>query len=216
MTDLKKLLLDLSFEQKAQRVLSRVLFRDYVVELAPENGRWTREPSEIHMYVKSQRFSRLMMRLFSRSEFPFSSYVERKLQNDETGCLAMVMPSVRRQDSSVALFSAAIYITIERLDELLANAQNPQSFYQLFYETEFGRFLAKIEGVWVYLYIAAERGLDATQIQDELRTGIQQLEVRQWHLKRPIDGAVICAFLAEYAALFPGAKGPDNYVAEKA
>jgi hypothetical protein len=201
MTDPKSSLLALRFTPATARLLRRRLFADYVVELAPERRRWTAD-TDVYFYVKSKRFSAVMNRLFRGAEFPFRSYVDRKLRQDESGTLAMVLAAVERTDVSFSFMSANIYVTPERLGVLLDQMSSPQGVHDVLFESEMGRFIAMIEGAWVYLYLAAERGLGPPEILAEL-AGNPKLppHIRSWRLQRPIDHEVIEEFLREFRAV---------------
>ena len=114
----------------------------------------------------------------------------------------MVFAIVESQEGSVSLLSGGESITLLRMGELLRQMDSPENVFRILYDTELTLFLVMIEGMWVYLYLAAERGLDAPQILDELSSPMLQRDKRRWHLDRAIDLDVIQAFLGEYRALF--------------
>jgi hypothetical protein len=74
------------------------LFADYLFGLTPVSGIWT-GASAIYVYVKSKRFSAVMSRLFRRSSFPFRTYLDWKLREDNSGTLATVMAFVEGEDA---------------------------------------------------------------------------------------------------------------------
>jgi hypothetical protein len=151
-----------------------------------------------------------MNRLFRGAAFPFGSYLERKLRQDESGTLATVLGFVDYAPS-LSFMSANIYITPEQLGALLDQMSSPRGVYEVLYESEMAGFLAIIEGPWVYLYLAAERGLKAPEILADLAANPKlPRHMRQRRLKRPLDADVIAEFLQEFAAV---AATPHTHIA---
>jgi hypothetical protein len=202
MTDIKTMLASewrMSIEGERLR---RVFFADYVMEVAPEED-WKEDAETwIDIYVNSRRFSVVMERLFNGSAFPFDVYKRRKLIADTSGNLAMVLTTFRDEADGFYMRSGGMNLEMREAGKLLDEVRTPESMMTLLCRTEFGRGIAMIEGVYAYLYLAAESGLDAGAILDQVNNDAAlQPCIRRWgQLKRPFDRSLVSAFLTEYGS----------------
>jgi hypothetical protein len=159
------------------------------------------EGSEIYVYIKAPRFGRFMERLFQEGNLPYELYMPRKLTNDKSGTLAMALVSVRCEREVIGLYSAAIHISFERLGALLMQMNSPSGMWSAFYRGELSRFLAIVEGVWVYLFLAYESGWEDPEITSTLAASEFDTVVKSWRMRRPVDTDLLSATRQSYLAI---------------
>lgn len=177
------------------RALSRVLFTDYSIEIAAEEE-WESD-RDCYVYLKSARFSRVMNAMFQNAEFSFSEYKGRKLRKDTTGTLAMALIGLEDLKGEISLASGGKQVSIPAFVDFVDNLNGPSNVKHELFGGELERFLAPIEGVWVYLYLAVEEGLTPNEILDSIASEDPET-TESWRLKRPLDCAVCTAFEVAY------------------
>ncbi len=195
-------------EDRVERLMRRPLYGDAHFILATESGKWTEKETEVYLFIWSKRFTTLLDRIFKQRGFRFADYEARKAINDRRGEIAGAMAEVCSKGRTLTLYSAAIHIDMRRLKQLLTQMESPEGFYKALYEAELGRFVVLVEGMWVYLFAAAEMQLTPEETLRRIREDAAVIDqARRWHVKKPIDLAVIERFFAEYRALFTGTRG---------
>jgi hypothetical protein len=194
--DLRKALLAEGFKDvSSEQLLRRRLSRNFVVEVATESGEWSEDETDAYIFLKSPRFADVMSRLFDMADFPFFAYEPRKMLNDETGTLAMVLAGIERYRGAPSLYSAAIHLRASRFGALLDSMETPAGFYRGLFEAELGRFSYIVEGMWAYLYLAALQKLKPAEILRRITSDKHvALQARKWHARRPVDTEVIDAY----------------------
>jgi hypothetical protein len=155
-------------------------------------------------YVASPRFARVMALWQDADTGPLRAMPRRKLRKDDTlGCLAMAhldfpdgppAPDTPLVNGGVSLSLADLARALDALD-------GPAALNAALMRGVLGRWMAVIEQAWVFLFLAAESGLDAAGIAslgDGWRHGDTALA--QWHKTPPITVALAQAYLDRHRA----------------
>lgn len=164
--------------------LRKNLFKDYIVQIKPED-KWSNS-DELFIYLFSSRFARIMHYLFTHHKNLCGEYMPRKLVKDnQDGCLSMVMMHYKNAfDKTLTFNSAGEALDLHSFSQMLDAASSPHELHLSFCNGLLGKFTAVIESVWVYLYLAKERGLSNTEIMKEFNEDCSNFYKK---IKKPLD-----------------------------
>lgn len=196
---LEYLIKDIGFNKNNDRSVEKKLFEGCNAVLTQddevENG--------IYFYINSPKFSDVMFSIFSDSKgnYDYESkahqYMARKLRKDRTGNLAMGLLNYKSNDSLGELSNGGISISVQEFSKLINNIDSVSKLYKSLYFSSLNNLVATIEGVWVYIYLCYEAGMQADDILLSLMKNEVSKDQMNCVLKKDIDLEMIHIFLRQ-------------------
>lgn len=187
------------FKENKNGGLSKELFIGYHFDVVPENGRWSKN-QDLHLYLSSDGFGKLMNDRFSSEVSFFNAYKPRKLRSDTSGCLGMVLALLQEDQATHEkyLCSGNIRMTPKHLVTLLGEIDSCELLFDRIYKGDLGRLLVMIESLWVYLYLCKECNIPNEKILSQLEAPFMAPHIRRWRLNKIIDMELISTFTNIY------------------
>lgn len=155
------------FEEDEGESLVKWLTPDFYVRMLPDDGNWTPEEYNgnvelcLYIYIYSPLFGRLMTEMFRKPDSLSWAYLPRKMRKDKEGCLAYEMVRVDLDEGCIeksTVTSPEGPLSIKFFADSLDSLKTGQDIFDNMYDGLLKRMLARIEGMWVYLYLAKKIG----------------------------------------------------------
>ena len=160
--------------------MRRELFGDYSFDAFIEGN------EALTLYLFCNRFSQFMDRVQHGFQgMRFDNIKARKLCGDREGTLSFVAPGIEKNGY---LLSGAILISTETLGKNLDQLNNPQDVHSLLYGSKLKNFFPKIEGVWAYMFLLFDMGLNQSEVLTRvLEEKHADVIASGWRLKGDVD-----------------------------
>jgi hypothetical protein len=198
---LRRQLSTMGFRLVEPEVLRLDLHADFSWTLVEgEEEPWSPRTNRLDMFLASPGFAVVHDALFQRSRFPFAAYRSRRMGAHPAGKFAEGLSAVRREAGGRFLYNAAIKLRMSRFAELLRKMRTAAGLFDALYIDKLADFVWIHEGPWVFMFLAAERGMTGDEILRQIRESPElESQTRSWRLEKPMDAKLVDAFLAVYA-----------------